>query len=233
MRPRFLLAAFVGIVLGVSMPRSVRADTILRLSETATVQAMPDELAGTVRAEATAPDAAAAQSAINAAMGAALARARQLPQVTFSTGTYEVWQTEPGQTGGQAGGRAQWHASQSLDLSSHDGPALLELVGALQRQGLAVGQLAWKLSRPVEEAARRQALAESLQRLRGRAEEAAKLLDLRFGSFREVRLEPAPTPVFPRAMMAAAAQTSASPNAEAGPVDVNATVAAEVLLLPH
>ncbi len=225
MRTGTLLA---GTIVALCAACPALADTILHLSETATVQASPDELTGTLRAETTAPTAAEAQARVNTEMAAALTRARQVAGVTASTGAYAVWQPEPAHQSGASGGAAQWRASQSLELSSHGGQTLLGLVGKLQQQGLAVGQLAWQLSQPASEAAHQRALRDALSRLRLRAEEAAGLLDLRFGSFKEVRLGPSPVPVFPHAMMAAAAPT---PNAEAGPVDVSATVEADVVLL--
>jgi len=109
------------------------------------------------------------------------------------------------------------------------GPALLSLVGALQRQGLAVQQLGWRLSAQAARAAREQAQRQALGGLRKRAEEAAGLLALRFASFRTVRLTPEPPPVVP---LRAALAVAPGPSVEQGPVEVTATVTAEAVLAP-
>lgn len=200
------------------------ADTILHLDDTETVMAHPDELVATLRAEATAASAAAAQQAVNSAMAAALARARQVAGVTAATEGYTVWQpTQP----------QRWQASQTLTLRSHDGPALLTLVGELQQSGLATGELSWQLSREASRTARDQAMRDALSALRGRADEAAGLLGLRFESFRHVSIAmPQPGPIMPRAMMAMAAAAPTPPSAQAEDIPVSATVDADAVLGP-
>ena len=202
-----------------------RAETVLEFSETAGVMVQPDEIAASLRAEATAVEPANAQEAVNRMMAKALDTARRAGGVTPATGQYAVW-LAPTQSPGAA---PDWRASQSLDLSAQDGPALLALIGALQKQGLAVQQLGWRLSPQAARTAREQALRQALGGLRKRAEEAAGLLALRFESFRTVRLTPEPPPVMPlRAAMAAASE----PSVEQGPVEVTATVTAEAVLAP-
>ncbi len=225
---RCLLLA--GIALTAPVP--ARADTVLKLTETATVQAHPDELAAELRAEASSHTAAAAQEAVNKAMARALDEAKGTQDVTAFTGAYSVWQETPAQT--RAGAVGLWHASQSLQLSSGDGPKLLALVGSLQSQGLSVDQLAWRLTLKAETAAREEATRQALLRLRGRAEQAAAVLGLSFGSFKEVSLNrpPEPQPLFAPRAAAASAQSFAQPVAEPGPMTVTTTVEAEVQLLP-
>jgi uncharacterized protein len=203
--------------------RPAMADTILHLDDTATVMAHPDELVATLRAETTAATAAAAQEAVNTAMAAALARTRQVAGVTAATQGYTVWQaTEP----------HRWQASQTLTLRSHDGPALLTLVGELQQKGLATSDLSWQLSPEASRTARDQAMREALSALRGRAEEAAGLLGLRFASFQRVSIVmPRPVPIMPR-MMAMAAAAPTPPSAQAEDVPVSATVDADAVLVP-
>ncbi|MGA9866935.1 MAG: SIMPL domain-containing protein, partial [Acetobacteraceae bacterium] len=143
-----------------------RADTILDLSETGHVSAQPDEIAASLRAEATAPAPDAAQAAVNQAMKRALDAARATQGVTVNTGQYSVWLAEPPpppHPGAARAGSPTWHASQTLDLTGHDGHSMLALVGALQGQGMAVQALAWQLSpdatRTALEAALRQAVS--------------------------------------------------------------------------
>ncbi len=159
-----------------------RAETILHLAETATVMVAPDELAATLHAEATGASASDAQARVNTAMQQALAQARKIDGIAISTGGYGVWRT--GSTSSERNER--WQVSQTLSLNGRDGPSMLNLVGVLQQQGLAVGSLGWRLSSAAERQAHQAATKQALSGLRGRVEEAAALLDLRFGQFKEV-----------------------------------------------
>ncbi len=223
MRRRLAFAAL--LMVAASSGRPARAETILDFSETASVTAQPDEIAASLRAEVAAPEPAAAQEAVNRMMAMALDAAHQAKGVTPTTGQYAVWLV-PEHSPPQA---PAWQASQTLDLSAQDGPALLALVGALQKQGLAVQQLGWQLSARAARAARDQALRQALGGLRKRAEEAAGLLGLRFLSFRTVRLTPEPPAVMP---MRAAMVAAPGPSVEQGPVEVTATITAEAVLAP-
>jgi predicted secreted protein len=201
-----------------------RADTILHLSDTETVMAHPDELVATLRAEAVASSATAAQQAVNAAMATALARSKQVSGVASATQGYTAWQaTQP----------QRWQASQTLVLRSHDAPPLLTLTGELQQHGLAMSDLSWQLSPGASHAAHEAALREALRALRGRAEDAAELLGLRFEQFQRVSIAtPQPVPFAPRAMMATAmAAAPTPPSAEAQDVPVSATADADAVLV--
>ncbi len=153
--------------------------------------------------------------------------------MAVSTGAYGVWRVSPT----PQDRTERWQASETLNLSGHDSAQLLTLVGALQQQGLAVGSLGWRLSREAERQAHQEATKQALTVLRGRAEEAAGLLDLRFEQFKDVRLDTAGPrqPMF-RAMpaMAMAAAPAASPPAVASEdVAVTATAEADVILQPR
>jgi predicted secreted protein len=208
-----------------------RAETLLRLSETATVTAHPDELDASLRVEATSASPADAQRRVNATMDDALAAAKAVAGVTVSTGGYFVWRVGPT----PADRTERWQANQSIELTSQDGAALLKLVGVLQQKGLAVGQLGWRLSDAATHTARAEATRKAIAALRGRAEDAASLLDLRFASFKEVRLDNTrPQPPVPRLMMSMQATPAAAPppSAEAADVTISATADADVVLLP-
>ncbi len=207
------------------------AETVLHLSQTATVMVAPDELDATLRAQAVSGKAADAQQRVNAMMADAIALARKVSSVTISTGGYTVWRVGPT----QQDRTERWQASQTLQLKSHDGPALLKLVGTLQQKGLATAQLGWTLSPEAERKAHAEATEQALGQLRSRIDQAAKLLDLRFGSFKEVRLDssqPRPVPQLMRAS-AMAAQAPEPPSAVAEDVPVNATAEADAILLPR
>ena len=214
------------------LPAGARAETILRLAETATITVEPDELDGELRAVAVTPSAAEAQSKVNVLIADALARAKQVASVQVSTGAYNVWrnfQDKPEKA-------ERWQASQSIVLKSGDGAALLKLVGELQSAGLAVSRLDWQLAPETARHARAQATEQAIRGLRARADGAASLLDLAFSEFREVRLDNIrPQPPMPRAMMAAAASGAPAPppSAEPEPVEVSATAEADVVLKPR
>ena len=213
----------LGLALIAAAPAAA-APTLLNLSATASVSVPPDELSASLRATATAPGAERAQAEVNRAVAAALATVRAVPGVHATTAGYATWQHPLGSPGGDG-----WQASQSLLLKAHDGPALLRLLGSLQSQGLAVEQLAWELSAPAQQAAHDRATDDALGRLRAWAASAARVLGLRFGSFRSVRLGPPPV-VMPRPLFASAA--GPQPSAAATDIAVRATVSAEVVLLP-
>ena len=135
-----------------------RAETMLHLAATATRLVTPDELDASLRAEAVSADPADAQQRVNALMSAALASAHKVPGVTISTGGYTVWRIGPTQKDRSE----RWQAGQSLNLTSHDGAALLKLIAALQQAGLASGQLEWRLSPETERKAHTGARAPSI-----------------------------------------------------------------------
>jgi predicted secreted protein len=223
-----LALSFAGAV-----PPALADDTILRVAETVTVMVTPDEIAASLRAEATAPNAQEAQRRVNEMMRDAVEAAKKVASITVSTGGYNVWRT-----GATPTDRLErWQAGQSLNLTGKDGAAMLKLVGDLQQMGLAQGNLVWRLSRETERKARQDATKQALSALRARADEAAEILGLRFSSFREVRLDSvAPPPVMPRMQMTttrAAMAAPPPPAAEAEDMPVSASAEADVVLKPH
>ena len=207
------------------------AETLLHLSDTETLMLAPDELAASLRAEATSTSAADAQQRVNAAMSDALARAHAAPGINATTGAYAM-----SHTAATAQNRTdRWQASQSLVLTGADGIMLLKLVGDLQQAGLVIDDLGWRLSREVARKAHDEAMQKALVALRTKAVSVAALLELRFDSFREVRLDttaPAPAPRFMGAVTATATPESSQPNAVTDEVPVSATVQGDAVLLP-
>jgi predicted secreted protein len=162
-----------------------------------------------------------------------VAAAKKVEGIVVSTGPYNVWRVGPNSMD-----RAErWQAAQNLNLTGKDAESMLRLVGDLQQKGLAQGALVWRLSRDTERNARKDATKQALSGLRGRADEAADVLGLKFASFREVRLDSVtPPPIMPRqgalsrtAMAAAAPQ----PSAEAEDLPVTATAEADIVLKPR
>jgi predicted secreted protein len=228
---RTLLAATVLGLTGLAPARA--QETILHIAESATVMVSPDELAATLRAEAVAQTAQEAQKRVNEMMRDAIATAKKVEGIAISTGAYNAWRVGP-----SALDRTDhWQAGQSLNLTGKDAVAMPRLVGDLQQKGLAQGNLIWRLSREAEQQARKDATKQALSALRGRADEAAELLGLRFGSFRDVRLDSvAPPPIMPRqgAMSRSAmAAPPPPPSVEAEDLPVSAQAEADIVLKPR
>jgi predicted secreted protein len=207
--------------------RPARADTILHLSVTATVTAMPDELVAQMTASADAPTAGAAQQSVNRMVEVALGAARPLAAVTASTTAYSVWhETDP---------KDVWHASQGIALRSRDGGRLLTLVGTLQQDGLAVGDLGWQLSPAAAEKTYEQAIGRAVDLLTARADMVAGLLHLTMQAFRSVTVgedegaQPQPMGIMRAMAMAPAA--APPPSARADVVTVSATVSGDARLV--
>lgn len=204
--------------------------TVLKLAETATVMVRPDELAASLRAEAIAGTAAEAQARVNASIADGLARSKAVTGVEVSTGGYSVYRLGPNSSTDKT---ERWQAGQSLELKSKDGGPLLKLVGDLQKSGLAVQSLGWRLSPDAARKARSEATRQALAGLRGRADEAAGQIGLAFDRFQEVRIDSQrPSPVAPRMMSAMAKSESPPPSTEAEDVLVSATAESDVLLKP-
>jgi uncharacterized protein len=226
--------ALLGLVLlCAAVVPALADDTILRLSETATVMVPPDELAASMRAEAVAPTAQDAQKRVNDMMQDAVANAKKVAGITISTGGYNVWRA-PATLADRA---ERWWAGQNLNLTGKDPEAMLKLVGDLQQKGLAQVNLTWRLSHDAQQKARKDATRQALSVLRGRADDAAEILGLRFSAFREVRLDSVmPPPMMQRqAVVTRAAMASSAPPPSAEPEDlpVNATAEADIVLKPR
>ena len=86
---RPLLAPTLALTVLLAGPAA--ADTLLHLSASAEVMALPDQLLAVLRAEADAATAADAQAQVNKTMAAAVALAHQTAGVGISTGAYMVW----------------------------------------------------------------------------------------------------------------------------------------------
>jgi uncharacterized protein YggE len=210
-----------------AQPAAALSETALHIGETAEVTRAPDEVVATLRAEARAGSAAAAQEAVNRAVTAAVARARGVPGVRVATGGYWTNRVDEGRA---------WQAAQQVTLRSGDAAALLELVGALQGQGMATASLQWELTRDTTRAAREEASRLALDALRRRAQAVAEQLGLVLVGLKEVRIDapdhgPRPAPM---AMAAMARSASAPPPvAVAEDVVVSASVQAVAVLRPR
>ena len=204
------------------------AETLLHIGESAEVTRAPDEVVASLRAESRAGTAAAAQDAVNRAIAAAVARAQAVPGIRVATGSYWTARVDEGRS---------WQATQTLTLRGADPAKLLELTGALQGQGLALGGLSFGLTREANRTARQEASALALEALQKRAEAVAAQLGLHLVGLREVRIDAAdrytPRPMAAPMARAAASPAAAPPVAVAEDVVVSAGVEAVAVLRPR
>ena len=224
-RTLLLLALLCGTVpaMADTVPVYPGPGTLLRLSESAEVTRVPDEVRATLRYEAREATPAAVQAAVNRAMAAALETARGAPGVTASTGAYGTYRQED---------PPRWVASQSLNLRAADQSALLDLLGVLQSRGLALAGLEHGLTRDARRTARQEAAAMALDALRRRAEALAAGIGMRVERIAEINLDAGDVPS-PRPMMAAMARGAPAPVAQAEDIVVTASAQAVVVLVPR
>jgi uncharacterized protein YggE len=228
MRRALLLLPFALLALPARAQQAGLAETLLHIGESAEVTRPPNEVTATLRAEARAGTAAAAQDAVNRSVAAAVARAQAVEGIRVATGSYWTARTDEGRS---------WQATQTLTLRGADPAKLLELTGALQSQGLALGGLSFGLTREASRAARQEASGLALDALQKRAEAVAQQLGLQLVGLREVRID-APDRGGPRPMpapiaRAASAASAAPPVAVAEDVVVAASVEAVAVLRPR
>ncbi len=127
--------------------------------------------------------------------------------------------------------QATWTAQQTLELRDSDGPVLLDLVGHLQKRGLTASSIDWQLSPALRRKAHDQAMTAALQDLQAHAASAAATLGLQVDHLQDVRLDAAGFQA-PRPMPMMGMRAMTAPQATATPEDVEADVAADVLLRP-
>jgi predicted secreted protein len=217
------------LLLAFAFAAPLHAQTLLTLTESAERELTQDRLTVSLRAEATAPSAAAAQAEINRRLEAALARAKTVADVRAETGGAWAYEERP------QGQPARWRAIAALNLISSDFATLLALTGGLQQNGLAISGMNLDLTREAARAAQDALTEEALARLQARAARVAAALDRRVAAIKTIRVgetggEARPQPRL--AMRAAAATADAAPVAEPGRTNVRIDVEAEILLEP-
>ena len=144
------------------------------LSATATREVEQDTLVGVVSVRVDAATAAAAQAEVNRKMTAAIAKARAVASVRAATGGYRVYQDYD-----KDGHPRRWIAEQDLRLTTREAGPLLELVGALQADGLNVNGLTYQLGDEARRTVEDELTVEAIQTLRNRAERVATSMAMR------------------------------------------------------
>ncbi len=217
----------LAVVLGLAWAGAARAQTVLSIAATGTVVTAPDEMEASLDVQKTAASAAAAQDAVNLLMAKALASARKVNGVAATTAGYNVFETQ----------NAAYQASQTLNLTMAapggvPPPAFTNLVGALQQDGLQLNSLDGELSAAGADAASRAAVIDALQRLRSESNAVAAALGDKAGEIKTITIDSNnPGPVMPG--LAMAMKAAALPQSAPGPVTVQVTVEATILLTPR
>lgn len=202
--------------------------TTLTLSAHADKTLPRDRLHADLRVEATGANPVRVQAEVNRRMAAALAHAKATAKVTVETAGYGVYAERDAK-----GNVTRWHGSQGLRLTSRDFTGLLNLVGTLQGEGLALSGLAAELSPAAALAAQDALTDEALKEIRARAVRIAAALGTHVERYAELRIGNVSTPPVPVRFMAVAAPSSMPPPvAAAGDATVSVTVDATVLLAP-
>lgn len=135
----------------------------------------------------------------------------------------------------QEGRPRQWIAEQDLRLTAREAAPLLELVGALQEDGLILNGLAYQLSAEARRTLEDELAIEAIEALRRRAEQVAASLAMRVETIATLRVgEVAEEPPI-RPMMRTMAEAASVPPPTALPdlETVHASVQAELVLVPR
>ena len=203
--------------------------TTLTLSAHADKMLPRDRLHADLRIESIGPNPVRVQAEVNHRMATALDKAKAAAGVTVETRGYSVYAERDAK-----GTVTHWHGSQTLHVASKDFAALLNLVGSLQGDGLALSDLAAELSPEAAAAAQDVLTDEALKEIRTRATRIAATLGTHVERYTELRIGNVSTPPVPVRFMAAAAAPAGMPTpvAAAGDATVSVTVDATILLAP-
>lgn len=213
-----------------AQPAPPPSGTALTLSTHADKTLPRDRLRAELRVEVVDANAAHVQAEVNRRMASALRRANAVTAVIVQTEDYSVYQERDAK-----GNVTHWHGSQVLRLASGDFPALLNLVGALQGQGLALSSLAAELSPAAAKAAQDELTDTALKDIRARADRIAATLGTHVERYAELRVGNASVPPAPVRFMAETMTASSSmptPVTAATDATVSVNVDATVLLAP-
>jgi uncharacterized protein len=211
---------------------------VLNLSATEQQQVQQDTLNVSLEFAAQGKDKSALQDQVNKAIQQALGYLRALNNsaIHYQTNNYQVYViNNDGSVFNDS--TAIWRAQQGLQLDSTDSERLLEVIGALQQQGLSVSNLYYSLSRSKYEAVASELSGKVLVTLQQRADATAKVLKKSKAELIEVSLDGNSNIVAaPYARGYELAMSSADkatpPSADPGETEVSVSVAARAILSP-
>ena len=205
--------------------------TKLDLTGSGSVEAPPDQLTASFRAQSRDSSAAAAQQAVNTQVHKAAELAEQAGGVTAAILHYSVSEIR-GEKEKQA---SSWSASQTMTFTAPDGKTLLPLTGKLQANGLLLEGLEWSLSPQKQQTLLLEAEKAAVADLKKQAATLAASLGLHVVRFATVSVSgtPFPRPMFMAAMAArSVADAAPPPSSTMETQTVRASANATVLLAP-
>lgn len=223
-----LLVGAAGIVLTPAQAQQTllpEGQTLITLSVTERISVEQDLVIASLRIEVEDRDASVVQNQINTVMDQALQRARDVDEVSQSTGYYNVYQYDRQPQGGRA--ETVWRGTQSLTLEGRDAQLLLTLAGELQEMGLIMNQLSYQLSTERADEVRDSLMEAAITRAREKAERATAALGKSRFDIAVLEVDTSSDyspPVMMRAMADTGSREMAPPSAEPGETEVTLNV---------
>lgn len=204
--------------------------TKLELTGSGTIQAAPDQLTASFKAESRSNSAAAAQQAVNAQVHKAAEQAAHAKDVQYAILNYSVNELRDDKIRSPS----TWSASQNLTFTAANGDSLLPLTGQLQANGLLLQGLEWSLSADKQKKLQLEAEKAAVEDLKKQADTLATSLGLHVVRFESISVSgsPYPRPVFMAAMAARSMDSMPDPSSTAETQKVHASVTATALLAP-
>jgi predicted secreted protein len=157
--------------------------TDIQLTQQAALVVPRDRVVATLRVMSRGANARQIQIDINRRMEAALGKVKDAPAVIAETGSYSV--NHPYTPQGEA---AEWRGEQILTLTSGDVEAVLALAGALQNDGLVMGEMRFFVSPDALKAVQDELTASALKTLQDRARSVADDLSLKMVRYKTVSI---------------------------------------------
>lgn len=212
---------------------------LLNISAVERVEVDQDTLNISLQYITTGQNRVALQNEVNTVMAAALDILQDSSGIEYSIEQYQVYMSSSRNNPPSNIDQQEWRAQQSLQLTSLDSDAVLDLAGKLQEIKLNVSNIYYSLSTEQFESVSDSLLNAALIKLQGRANAAADSLDKNSAELVEVTVNGNGGPSYPRAMrgvammeMSSADSDFSRPVAQPGKTEVSLTVSARALLSP-
>lgn len=209
-------------------------ESLLHISATEDREVDQDLLVANLRIEIENADNKIVQNTINENMAAALELAKGYTDVKAVTRQYNVYSYDKNRGRDNMPENIVWKGQQSLELKSKNAEQLLELAGKIQEKGFVMGGLNYTLSPEVAAQIQDEMLEAALEKLKTRAERAAKALGKSTAELKEINTQgnyaPQPYARMEMAMTMSADAKMAAPVASPGETTLSMTVSAKALL---
>lgn len=165
--------------------------TMLTLSVNETTQVEEDLLVAYMQYEYEGQVAKEVQNTINKKMKNAIEAAKKIPEIQIATEQYNIYKHYPyrGRNNHQDRDKFVWRGSQSLVIQSFDSDKLLKLAGDLQDMELLLNGLNFVISPDKHEQVKDSLLEAAIQKLRVKADRAAKALGMKKVEFVSINVD--------------------------------------------